>query len=206
MTASLGHLADAGVGQTEGGVVLLEGTQDTEVEDGAEVDVEALGPLAGEDLGALGQRDQGVGGELGVVRRRERADVAGRAGDARAQEVGTPVVDPRHRVGLPAVPAGAGQRQDRAGVVQERVGVGDLAGEPELVADVHVTVTVVVDVDGVQDVLAELVEVGPAVRSLQGDVVGDQRDAVGLVGTDEGVEVGRVGDGVLRDLGRFTVG
>jgi hypothetical protein len=64
---------------------------------------------------------------------------------------------------------------------------------------------VVVDVDGVEDVLAELVEVGPSVGRLERDVVGDDGDVVGLLRADEGVEVGRVGDGVLGDLGRFTM-
>ena len=201
----LGHLAEAGAGQAEGGVVLLEGAEVAEVEHGAEVDVEALGPLAGEHLGGRAQRGEGLGGEGRVVGCRERPDVAGRAGDPRPEETGSAPVHPGHRVGLPAVPARAAQRLDRTGVVQERVGIGDLARELELVADVGVAVVVVVDVDGIEDVLAELVEVGPAVGRLERDVVGDDGDMVGLVGADERVEVGRVGDGVLGDLGRFTV-
>ena len=46
----LGHLTETGVGQAERVVVLFEGSQITKVEDGAEVHVEALGSLAGEDL------------------------------------------------------------------------------------------------------------------------------------------------------------
>ena len=66
-------------------------------------------------------------------------------------------------------------------------------------------VAVVVDVDLVQHVVAELVEVRAAGRRLQRDVVGDQRDRVRLVRADERVEVGAVGDRVLGDLGRFAM-
>ena len=60
------------------------------------------------------------------------------------------------------VPRGAGERRDGAGVVQECLGVPDLGLELELVGDIRLGITVVVDVDLVQDVVAELVEVGPA--------------------------------------------
>ena len=53
------HLAEPGVLEPEGGVVLLEGPQDAEVEDGPEVDVEALGPLAGEHGDVVGQAVHG---------------------------------------------------------------------------------------------------------------------------------------------------
>ena len=204
---ALGHLAEPGVGQTEGVVVLLEGPKVAQVEDGAQVDVEALGPLTGEDGGSRGDAGGGRGHQGRVVGGGEWPDVARRAGDARAQHLaGTALGDPGHRVGLPAVPVGAGQRTDRPGVVEEGVGVGDLAGELELVGDVGIAVAVVVDVDLVEHVVTELVEVGTAVGGLQRDVVGDEGDGVWCVGADERVQVGGVGDGVLGDLGGLTMG
>src|SRR5262249_1806865 len=60
---------------------------------------------------------------------------------------------------------------------------------------------VVVDEDGVEDVVAELVEVRAAGRVLQGDEVADEGDGGGVVWADEGVDVGVVGDRILADLG-----
>jgi hypothetical protein len=55
-------------------------------------------------------------------------------------------------------------------------------------------------VDLVQDVVAELVEVRAARRSLQRDVVGDQGDGVGVIRADERVDVGAIGHRVLGDF------
>ena len=71
----------------------------------------------------------------------------------------------RHRVDLADVKFGIVERRDRAGVVEERVRVLDLGPEPELVDDVVDGVAVVVDVDLVEDVVAELVEVRAAGRA-----------------------------------------
>jgi hypothetical protein len=68
-------------------VQVLERPQVAEVEDRAEVDVEAVGPLAGEHLDAAGEVVHRLPGELAVVRGGERADVAGRAGEPRAELV-----------------------------------------------------------------------------------------------------------------------
>ena len=106
---------------------------------------------------------------------------------------------------LLAVEVGAVERADRSGVVEERVGVVDDRLEGEVVGDVGLAVAVVVDVDAVQHVVAELEEVGAARRILERDVVGDDRDGVGPIGADERVGVGAVGDGILGDLGRLTV-
>ena len=65
-----------------------ERPQHAEVEDRAEVDVEALGPLAGEHPGRAELVNR-LTGEARVVRRRVRADVARRAGEAAADH-------PRH--------------------------------------------------------------------------------------------------------------
>ena len=164
-----GHLAETGVGQTEGVVVLLEGPEVAQVEDGPEVDVEALGPLAGEHLEAVVQ----LGARPGWPGSRSWGWTAARCCRAgrgcRCRGRGEPCcVDPGDGVGLAAVPARAGEAGDGPGVVEEGVGVGDVAGELELVADVDVAVVVVVDVDGVEDVVPELVEVGAAVGGLRG--------------------------------------
>src|SRR5205823_13995702 len=49
-------------------------------------------------------------------------------------------------------------------------------------------------------------EVRPARRCLQRDVVGEDRDGARLVRADERIQVGAVGDRVLRDLRCFPVG
>ena len=77
--------------------------------------------------------------------------------------------------------------------------------EPELIRHVGAAVAGVIDLDRVEHVVTELVEVRAAVGRLAGDEVGDQGDRVRLVGADEGVDVGVVGDRVLGDLRGFTV-
>src|SRR5215207_4893448 len=110
------------------------------------------------------------------------------------------------RVGLPTVPVRVVQAGDLAGVVEERPLVANPGREPELVGDVGLRISVVVDVDLVEDVVAELVEVRSAGGALQRDVVGDQGHCVWLVRTDERVDVGVIGDQVLRDLRCLAVG
>ena len=103
----------------------LERAKVAQVEDGAQVDVEPLGALAGEHRVVGRQRvDRGVG-QRDVVGRRVRSDVAGRAGQAagRGQDRRHAVDDLGHAVGLALVPVRVGQRADRAGVVEERVRV-----------------------------------------------------------------------------------
>ena len=63
-------------------------------------------------------------------------------------------------------------------LAQEGVAVLDLGGEAELPHDVVDGVAVVVDVQRVLHVVAEVVEVGPASRLLQGDPVPHQGDRV----------------------------
>ena len=115
------------------------------------------------------------------------------------------VVDASDVVELAPVPTCAVQAGDLAGVVEERVGISELGLEPEPILDLRPPVAVVVYVDVVQDVVAELEEVGPARRVLQRHVVGEDGDRVGLVRTHERICVRVVGDGVLADLGCFTV-
>ena len=173
----------------------LERPQVAQVEDGAEVDVEALGALAGENHAAVGKGVHGRACQRGlVVRGRQRADVARRAGQAAAQLVLSAAVQAGDRVGLPAVPAGAGQRRDRTGVVEERAGVGQLRPEPEPVGDVRLAVAFGVDMDVVDHVVTELVEVRAARGALQRQVVGDQRHGARLVRAHERVDVGAVGN------------
>jgi len=77
--------------------------------------------------------------------------------------------------------------------------------ELELVGDVRLTVTGVVDVDLVQHVVAELEEVRAAGWVLQRHEVRDQRDGVGLVGTDERVDIGVVRGRVTGNSGCLFV-
>ena len=97
------------------------------------------------------------------------------------------------------VPVRVRERVDRAGVVEERVrrsaspcGSGTRRRCP-------LRRRRVVDVDRVDDVLAERVEVRPARRLLERDVVGDDRDRVRLVRATERVDVRVVRDRVLAD-------
>jgi hypothetical protein len=115
------------------------------------------------------------------------------------------VVDPAHLIELAPVPARTVDAGDRAGVVEERLLAPELGLELEPVLDVRQPVAVVVDVDRVEDVVAELEEVRPARRVLQRDVVGDDRDRVRLVRADERVRVRVVCDRVLADLRRLAM-
>ncbi len=119
-------------------VDFLDRPQVEQVEDRAKVDVEALGPLAGKDAAAVGQRVDGrLGERAGVVRRGQRADVARRAGQVAAQVMDAPAVHPRDRVELLAVPGRAPERGDRRRVVEEGIRIADDGREPELVGDVR---------------------------------------------------------------------
>ena len=201
-----GHGGQAG--RRPAGVVALERAEVAEVEHGAEVDVEALGALAGEGLDAVAERADGVGGQVGVARRGERADVARRAGQS-GPELGRPSVMPvdhLQAVGLHPVPVRARQRRDGPDVVEEEARVAQRRVEGEQERDVRNAVAVVVDVDRIEHGVVELVEVGARVGRLQRDVVGDQRDGRGIVGADERVHVRAVSHGVLGDLGSFTMG
>ena len=192
-----------------------EWAQGAEVEDRPDVDEEALVALSGEDLHAVGQRmDRGVR-ERGVVRSRPWADAHRRAREVRAEHAALALVvivlvvmthqDARHGIRLPKIPRRAVQRGDRPGVVQERGRVGDRRLESELVHDVGASVAVVVDLDLVQDVVAELEEVRAAGRLLEWDVVRDERHLRWVDGVDERVDVGVVGYRVFGDLGSFTM-
>jgi tetrahydromethanopterin S-methyltransferase subunit F len=75
----------------------------------------------------------------------------------------------------------------------------------EVVAHVGLGVAGVADVDRVPHIVSELEEVRTALRVLERDEVRDQGHRVRLVGRDERVEVGVVGDRVHGDLGRFAV-
>jgi hypothetical protein len=76
--------------------------------------------------------------------------------------------------------------------------------EPE--GDVVLPISVVLDVDLVQDIVAELEEVRTSGWVLRGDVVGYQRDCVGPVWADERVNIGVVCDRVLHGARGFTMG
>ena len=207
---------DAGhVGQDRRDAVVvgaLEWTQVAEVEDAAQVDVESVGALPGEHAPSAGEAVIGLCGQRRVVRGAPHADVHRWAGQVAAQDVfRAPAA-----VAVIAGPAGQGERLrpvpgevagrgDRAGVVQERVRVTDRGVEGEAVDDVGAGVASVRNLDLVADVVGEFVEVRATVGQLERIEVGDQRDGVGPIRTDEGVNIGVVGRRIFRDLRRFTV-
>jgi hypothetical protein len=100
---------------------------------------------------------------------------AGQAGGATAD-------GPDHAVELTLVEIRIAERGDGPGVVEEGVGVGDPGLEEEVVGDVGRGLAAVADVQGVEDVVAELIEVRAPRRKLEGDVVADDGDGARLVG------------------------
>jgi hypothetical protein len=191
-------------------VQVLHRPQRAQVENGAEVDIEAFLALAGEDLHAAAQVLDGRLRQGRVVRRRARADAYRRAGlvdrDVRDLVAVLRAVDAAHGVLLLHVPVLVVQGRDWARVVEEGLGVADERAERELVDHVLHAVAVVIDVDLVEHVIAEVPEVGATGRVFQRDVVGDDGYGVGRVRANERVEVCVVGDGVVTDLGSFTMG
>src|SRR5262245_45755348 len=183
----------------------VERPEAEEVEDRAQVDLERLVPLAGEDLAAVRERVHRRGGQRLVVGRRARADVDRRRREVAAQHRRHAVVAADHAIALPDVEVRVVERGDGPRVVEERIGVLDLRPERELVRDLRLPVPVVVDVDVVEDVVAELVEVRPSRRLLERDEVGDEHDLVGLLGVHEGVDVGVVRARVLADERRLPM-
>ena len=206
----------ADVGRQRKQMERVERAQPGEVEDRAEVDVERIVALAGEDLDASAEALDRRRRECVVGRRRARPDVVGRRRQVVTEHDRLVLaavldlavllkVDERDVVRLRPVPARIVQRRDRPGVVEERVRVPRRGREAELVADVGAAVTVVVDLDLVQDAVVEAVEVRPAGRSFERDVVRDHRDGVRVVRTDERVQVGVVRPRVLADQRRLCV-
>jgi len=116
-------------------------------------------------------------------------------------------MDERDAVGLRPVPVRVRPvcESDRQLRVQERVRVDSRRVEPELVPDVVLAVPVVVDLDLVEDAVVEAVEVRPAGRRFERDVVRDHRDRVRVVRADERVQVGVVRPRVLADQRRLCV-
>ncbi len=184
---------------------VLDRAQVGEVEDRADVDEERIVALPGEHHLSAAQFVHGFFFEFCVVGRGARADVAGGAGEILAQLVGALAVAARDVEELAFAPVGVFQRADRSGVVEERVFVEDLRLERELVGDIGAPVAVVVDVDAVENVVAELEEGRTTGRHLGGEVVGDDGYRFWIVGTDECVRVGVIGDGVCADLRRLAV-
>ena len=193
----------------------VERPQAGEVEDRAEVDEERVVDLAGIDLPAARQAPDGGAHQRAVVRSRAGADADRRRRQVLRQHrhprltaddaAATPGLDARDAVELRPVPVGVRERVDRAGVVEERVRVPRLGAEAELVADVLVAVAGVVDLDLVEDVVAEAVEVRTAGGLLERDVVRENRDRIRPVRAHERVDVGVVGDRILGDQRRLSV-
>ncbi len=162
-------------------VEVLERPQVAQVEDRADVDIEAIQSLSGEHRPPAAQGSDRLLGERGIVGRGRRPDVAGRAGQVAPEHTRAARVGTGHRVELLAVPVRAPDRRDRPDVVQERVGVGDLHLKCEVIGDIGATVTVVVDLDRVEHVGRELKEVRSAERRLKRQIVGDERHRVRFV-------------------------
>jgi hypothetical protein len=65
----------------------------------------------------------------------------------------------------------------------------NLSGKAKFIGDVGFRVSIVVDVERIEDVVTELEEVRPARRFLQRNLVGEDRYGVGLVGTHERIDI-----------------
>ena len=183
------------------------------VEDAAEVDEERVVARADEDAAAVGHRD-------GLLRERL----------VRRPEPDRPVLDrPGADVDRGHVAVGDDGLEGEAAVdallhrvrrflvlraeadLEERRRVLVFEVEREAVRDVvrgaaeRASGRLVLDVDLVADVLAEGVVVRPARGEFERDVVGDDDDAVGVVGVAEGVDVRVVGERVAGDQRGFAV-
>ena len=198
--------------------VVFSGTEVQEVERAAKVDEERVIARTDEDLAAAGQREHGLRGHRCVAGARERlrADVVRRhlevvRDDRAGADCSAFAGHLRDRVEVADVEIRVGQRSHRARVVEERVFVEgvrrvQVAAEAELVGDVFNRIAVVVDVDFVEHVIAELVVVRAGAGQLPGDVVGDERHRVWRVRAGERVEVGRVRGRIIGDVRRLAVG
>src|SRR5207248_7235719 len=138
-------------------------------EDGAEINEEAFGPLAGEDLATAGKGMNRCAHEIGVVRCGQRTDVARRRGQSFAQRLllAALPVDAHDGEELPTIPILVRQGEDRTRVVQEGVRVRHVVRERELVDDLGLSVAVVVYVDLIEHIVTELVEVRATGRTLE---------------------------------------
>ena len=183
----------------------VERAQAEQIEHRSEIDEKWIVALPREHLGAVRECvDAGVAERL-VVRRRAQPDVHRRRCQVDAEDVATPAIDPRDRVGLAHVEVRIVERRDRTGVVQECRLVLNARLEPELVHDVVLRIAVVVDVDAIEHVVAELVEVRSAAGRFEGNPVRDQRHRVRGIRAHEGIRVRVVRQRVRRDERRFTV-
>src|SRR5207245_2145594 len=131
---------DAGRGGGRDQVQVLERSEGPQVEDRAEVDVEALAPLTREGLHAAAEAAHRGVGQRGVVGRGAGANPDRRGRKVRGEDGRAPgpprAHDLRHRVQLPHVPVRVREGADRTRVVEERRRVLRRRLEPELVRDV----------------------------------------------------------------------
>src|SRR5205085_9397277 len=104
------------------------------------------------------------------------------------------------------IPIGTRDRGDRASVIEEGVGIADFRLETELVRDFGKPIPIIVDQDLIEDIIAELKEVGAAGWLLQRDIVADQGDRVWSVRADKGVGIGIISHRIFRNFGRFAMG
>ncbi len=166
----------------------------------------------------VGHAAEGLGADEVIGLAEHRAAIA--AGHLRDIAEATVAAGHPHLVALAEIQVGVVGRAHAADVLQRHrnIGAGDVeleaavvVGQPvveaELEGEVFFRVTVVVDVDLVQRRRVQGEIVRTAVRLLQRDVVGEQRDVAvpaGFVAVEE-IEVGRVLAWVARDIGRFPM-
>ena len=178
----------------------VQRTQATQVEDRPQVGEERIVTRAGEDPDArVLERRHGRVRERAVVRHGPRADVGRSDHQLRADVRRLSAADLGQCVGLLHVQIGIVERRDLIRVVEERVRVRVRRLEAELVFDVRNGVTVVVDVELVEHVVAELVEVRAASSLFERIHVHDERGRIGPVRAHERVHVREVGDRVFGD-------
>jgi len=179
---------------------------DAEQVEHVEVDEERLVARAGERGHAPHGPDRLQRDRL-VARERAVADVPRRDRDVvhdRLRRAG-PLVDLLELVGLGDVEVRAGERIDRAGVVEERRAVLALRVERPAIGDIGDRVTVIVNVHFVACIVRELVEVRTRGREQQRHVVRDDDEPVRIGRAEEGVDVGIVGVLILGDRRRLAV-
>src|SRR5215469_2677328 len=177
---------------------ILERSQGCQVEDRAQVNVEPLGSLPGEYLDATGKTMNSLLRQILVVGCGAYTNVAGWRGQATPQDSRVAArINQGYRIELFPIPIRTTNRRDRAGVVEEGIGIADLCLEAELVRDIGKRIPIIVDFDLIQDIVAELKEVGATRWLLQRNIVADQGDCVRLVRANECVNISAIGHRVL---------
>src|SRR6202035_4474502 len=125
-----------------------------EIENGPEVNKERFSALTREDDATMSEPVHRGARETGIVRCRERTDIARWAAKVLGEHSSTVAIDSGDRIELSAIPILAVEGFNRADVVEERVRVRGLAVELELIGHVRGAIPRVVDVQLIEDVVA----------------------------------------------------